>query len=82
MNEDLIINKLLEHEDRLKRIEENMATKDDVRRMTDLLEGIATIAKRIQEDHVFAIEWLKRLQSQYDKQEEEIRKIKLKLQIA
>jgi hypothetical protein len=81
MNEDKLIRKLLEHDDRLDRIERNMASKDDVRRMTDLLEGIATICKNIQEEHTFAVEWVKRLQTQVERQEEDIRQIKLRLQI-
>lgn len=72
---------LSDHEDRLVRIEETMATKDDMRRMTDILESIATAVKMIQEDHVFAIEWMKRLQTQADRQEDEIRQIKLRLQM-
>ena len=82
MNEELVIKKLLEHDDRLQRIEEHMATKDDIRHLTDILEGIATMCKKIQEDHVFAIEWLKRLQTQFDRQEEDIRQIKMRLQMA
>lgn len=82
MDENKVINEIISLRENVEIIKETMATKDDVRRMTDLLEGLTTIAKRIQEDHVFAIEWLKRLQNQFEKQEEEIRQIKLKLQMA
>lgn len=82
MDEDKIITKLLEHDERLERIEENMFTKEDSRKMMELLEGIATVCKNIQEDHVFAIEWIKRLQTKIDQQENEIHAIKARLQMA
>lgn len=62
-------------------IEDRMATKEDTRGIMEILEGIATIAKKIQEDHTFAIEWPKRLQTQVERQEEEIRQIKLQLKL-
>lgn len=77
-----VIVKLIEHDERFERIEGSMFTKEDGRKMMDILEGIATICKRIQEDHLFAIEWIKRLQTQVDHQESEIQKIKSRLQIA
>mgnify|MGYP001618081547 CR=1 FL=1 len=82
MNEDKIITKLLELDERVERMEQNMVTKSDNQRVLDTLEGIVTICKRIEEDHLFAIEWIKRLQTQVDHQESEIQKIKTRLQIA
>ena len=89
MNEDKVIQKLVEHDERLDRIEKNMVTKDDYKKHTELLESIVTIVKKTQEDHSFSIEWVKRLQSQVDhqeqgsrKHEDEIHKIKMQLKIA
>lgn len=59
-----------------------MATKDDIREVMKTLEVVVTEIKRIREDHVFAIEWLKRLPSQVERQEDDIRQIKLKLAMA
>lgn len=63
-------------------IKETMATKIDFRHMLGLLEGIATDMKTRKEKYSFSIEWLKRLQDQYDRQERDIQAIKLKLQMA
>lgn len=82
MNEDKVIQEILILKDDVQIIKETMSTKDDIRSMMHLLEGIATVCKKIQEDHVFAIEWLKRLQSQVERQENDIRQIKLRLQMA
>ena len=82
MNDDLIIKKLLEHDERFDRWEEKMATKDDMREIKNTLDVIVTEIKKIRDDHVFAVEWLKRLQTQVEKQEDDIRQIKLKLQMA
>lgn len=79
---DLLISKTVEHGERLERIEAKMATKDDFRHMLGLLEGIATDIKTIKDDHIFAIEWLKRIQAHIEKQDLEIQAIKLKLQMS
>lgn len=81
MDEDKIISKLLEHDDSFGRIERDMFTKEDGKQMIGMLEGLTTMTKKIEEDHIFSIEWLKRVQNQVEKQEEEIRQIKLKLGI-
>lgn len=89
MNEDKIIEKLLEHDDQLREIRETMFTKADGERMLQAIDGLTQMVKKIHEDHVFALEWLKRLQDRVDQQEErlkaqeeEIKKLKLKLQVA
>ncbi|MSU75452.1 MAG: hypothetical protein EXS55_02985 [Candidatus Magasanikbacteria bacterium] len=79
---DRVFIKLIEHDDQLKEIRESMATKDDIRELKGIMESVITIAKKIQEDHVFAVEWLKRLQTQIDRQDEDIRQIKLQLKMA
>ena len=67
MNEDKIIQKLLEHDSHLQCIKEQMATKNDVRLLMSTLDSLQFICKKIQEDHFFTIEWLKRLQKQVDR---------------
>ena len=82
MDENKVIQKLVDHDEQLSFIRENMATGSDVREIKSVLESLVTIVKKIDEDHTFAVEWLKRLQTQVEKQEEDIRLIKLKLQMA
>lgn len=79
---DRVFIKLIEHDDQLKEIRETMATKDDIRELKAMMENLTGIVKKIQEDHVFAVEWLKRLQTQIDRQDEDIRQIKLQLKMA
>ena len=45
MNEDKIIGMLLDHEERLVRIEENMATKADLRNMQATMDEILGVVK-------------------------------------
>ena len=47
MNEDKIIKKLLDHDERFDKLEEKMATKDDLREIQNTLEEITTIVKRL-----------------------------------
>lgn len=82
MNEDKIIKILLNHSEILEKMENSMLTKEDGRKMVNSLENVATICKKIQEDHVFAVEWLKRLQNRSEIHEDDLRRIKLHLKIA
>lgn len=86
MNEDKIIQEVMTLKDTVGQIQETLATemikRSDYDKHTGLLESIVTITKKTNEDHVFSVEWLKRLQNQVDVQEEAIRKIKLQLHLA
>lgn len=82
MNEDAVIQKLLDHDQQFQEIRSAMATKDDIRELKELVEEVVTITKKIREDHVFALEWLKRLQDKVDRQEEQIQKIMVQLHLA
>lgn len=80
--QDKIIKKLIEHDEQLALIREHMVTKDDLRQVTDILEGIATSVKRIEEDHTSVVSWVTRVQERVDSHDREINKIKLQLHIA
>jgi len=80
MAKDKIIEKLLQHDEEFKSLRQEM--RDGFNKVNDVLEELVTIVKKIQEDHAFALEWLKRLQDQVEKQEQEIIKIKQQLKLA
>lgn len=80
--QDKIINKLIEHDEQLALIREHMVTKDDLRQVTNILEGIATSVKRIEDDHTMTIEWVTRVQERVEAHDRDINKIKLQLHIA
>lgn len=94
MAEDKIIEKLLEHDQKfdviqfeIKEMNQKLQTlteksDDNFRRSYEILEELVTMVKKIQEDHVFALEWLKRLQDQLERQEQEIIRIKQQLKMA
>jgi hypothetical protein len=75
MNEDKIINKLIEIDEKIGRMEENMATKGDVSRITDELDRQSVILKRLDEERHFTVEWVRRIEADVDR-------IKTHLQIA
>ena len=80
MAKDKIIEKLLQHDEEFKSLRQEM--RDGFNKVNDVLEELVTIVKKILEDHAFALEWLKRLQDQVEKQEQEIIKIKQQLKLA
>lgn len=58
VNEEKIIQKLLDHDEKLARIEGTMATKDALREMTDILEDIATTVKDIRQEQITTTQWV------------------------
>ena len=74
-NEDKIISKLLD-------IEERMATKDDVAEIkktvdhhTQILDELSVILQRLDQERIFTQEWVKRIEA-------DVNKIKLQLNIS
>ncbi len=82
MNEDLVIKKLLEHDERFDRIENTMATKDEFRELKVLVEEVVTITKGIQKEQVAQASWLGRLQKNDERQDKDIASIKTNLKMA
>jgi len=52
MNENLILEKLVDHEERLTRIEQNMATKADMRNLHNYIDEAMVILKRLDQERV------------------------------
>ena len=69
MDEDKVINKLIEHDEKLQHIGSDMATKDDMRNVLDTLDDFTT-------------EWVRRIQDEVEQHQTEITKLKEALNIA
>ena len=82
MNEEKIINAVLDLSDQIKAMQEEIFTKKEGREVMDVLGHHTTIMKNIEEDHIFSIEWIKRLQERVDQQDKEIHRIKAQLKLA
>ena len=89
MNEDKVIKMLLSHEERLERIETNMATKKDFERIVQTQDQMMVILKRLDEERVFTFDHVKRLEAELgvqkqkiEEQGQDLNKIKLQLKIA
>lgn len=96
MDEQKIANGIIELKEDVKEIRSQMMTQTDKHEILDAIANLTTLVKKIDDDHVFAIEWLKRLQENSDKQQaiinqqqkvidqqvEEIKQIKLHLGMA
>ena len=81
-NEDKIITKLMEHDEKF----ENLATKDELDKFREeVLSGqdaMMTILKRLDEERIFTQKWVREIEEEVRRQDEEIKKIKLQLKIA
>lgn len=86
MNEDKAIQKLVEHDEKLDKIQETLDTqvvkKDDIRDMQKTLDVIVTEVKKIREGHVFVVNNVKQLDKKVEKQNGDIKNIKVQLQMA
>jgi len=89
MDEERVIQKIGELDQRVGNVENKMLTKEDGDRIMTTLDGIVKIVTKIDQENQFGTEWLKRLQDEVDdqkeviqKQQSEIEKIKEKVGIA
>ena len=64
---DLLANKLLEHDEQLSRIEENMATKSDVREIMDTLDVLVKLAKKEEQELTFMGSRVNRMETDVEK---------------
>lgn len=75
MDEDRIINKLIEIDEKVNRMQEVMATKTDIAEINHRLDQQSVILKRLDEERLFTVEWIRRIES-------DVERIKSRLQIA
>ncbi len=86
---EVIIGKLVDHDEQLKDLRENMMTKDDGRQIMDTLESIATTVQRLDQERIFTVGWVKRIEDRVEQtekdvvqQKEDIQKMKVQLKLA
>jgi uncharacterized protein YjgD (DUF1641 family) len=82
MKNDAIIEKLLEHDKRLDRIEENMATKVETREIMQTLDGMMVILQRLDQERIFTNETIRRIQQQLNEQQKDLDQVKKILKIS
>ena len=79
MDEDRIINKLIEIDLKVSKMQEEMVTKEELRIFKDEVntqfDQQSVILKRLDEERLFTVEWIRRIES-------DVEKIKSRLQIA
>ena len=79
MDEDRIINKLIEIDLKVSKMQEKMVTKEELRIFKDEVntqfDQQSVILKRLDEERLFTVEWIRRIES-------DVEKIKSRLQIA
>ncbi|MFA5188503.1 MAG: hypothetical protein WC460_04035 [Patescibacteria group bacterium] len=75
--------KLIEHDELLKPLCGDVKTlKTDVKNIANNQEQMITILKRLDEDRVFTHAWVKRIEKEVEDHSQEIKDMKLKLNIA
>ena len=62
MEDSKVIEKLIEHDERLDRIEKNMVTKLEFHELTDTMDKAMVILQRLDQERVFTSEWIRRIE--------------------
>ena len=76
---DLLATKVLEHDDRLERIENTMATKEDINKLSGTLDYIVGKLDKNEQENVFGGNRVSRVEKKVEVHDEEIGNIKVKL---
>lgn len=76
MNEDKVIHMLLDHEERLTRIEQNMVTKSDHREVMDTLDKIVTLMEKKDQELTMLARGERRQTDIMERHERDITRIK------
>ena len=79
---DLLAVQMLKHEERLDRIEENMATKADINVITGTLDKILKMVERKDQELTVAQSWMSRTDDRLDVVEADVNKMKPALGMA
>ena len=79
---DLIAKKVLEHDDQLQSIKEEMATKDDIRGLSDSLDTLVGLAKKRDQEVTMISHGMKRHQHGIQNLEDDVKKMKPALGIS
>jgi chromosome segregation ATPase len=73
---ELIVTKLLDHDNRLERIEENMATKQDLSGISNTLDKLVGLVQKTDQELVFMGNRVNRLEEQTSLNTADIKKMK------
>lgn len=76
MNEDKVIEMLLDHESRLERIEENMATKADLRQVIETQDEVLKFVKKIDTEMSAIVAHNKRVDSEFFELKQKVASLK------
>lgn len=79
---DFLVKKVLEHDDRLERIEENMVTKNDHQEVMNVLDKIVKMHEKMDQAFIFMGSRLRRVEDQTEQNTLDIQKIKPALGLA
>lgn len=82
MNENKIIQKLIEHDEALREIKENMATKADIRDIGVTLDKVMAILKKLDEERMSTVQWVQRVEDVVKGHSTAIKQIQEKLNVA
>ena len=82
MNEDKIIQKLIEHDEQLIEIQEKLKDIPSRDELFGKFDQVLTILDRLDQERIFTVEWIKRLETQVKENTSDIQHLKQHLKVA
>lgn len=76
MNEELAVQKLIDHEERLKRIEEGMFTKKEGRKLFETMDDVHRIVQKLDQELTMGTQRVNRIEKTVERHEQDILGIK------
>ena len=80
MNEEKIVKKLIEHDEKFEKIDANMVSFRD--EMNTRFDQILVIVQRLDQERLFTFEIVKRMQNDLEAQQKDMKRVKQILKIA
>ena len=82
MSEETLTKRLVEQDAKLERVLVTMATKDDVEHVTEAIDGVMQILRRLDQERIFTAEWVRRIEAEVERHTKELAEVKQQLKIA
>jgi len=81
MDENKVLQKLIEHDERFDRLKQTLADKASFSTFNEKMDKAIVILQRLDQERIFTQEWVRRVEAEVERHTQEINKVKQQLNI-